>query len=403
MHPDTDKHLKRMAFTLSEAAPGVYKAKEVAPHYDGTSCWSHAARTMHHYSDPSNKMWFFGTSRKAHHVLVTDRHNTVLGDHFPGEKNGVFDPDKGYWIPRGNSGEGTWFDILDVVTVSYIKQHYFNPVEGASVNIKVLSAVLPATSYDWFVYTGTKIVTVQANRAVLTIAKGTKFGTRPSSNGKLMRVVTEDGGITRVGTLPTLVFDKLMTNATPFKATKVRKGKVTQVDTSNIDKMLRAFWTLYRKYRDKYPSSTLESHIKVFQWAKDFSQTKMPATVTLYRGSSLRDFTFKPNKTFTLKHARGLISFTNKQAAAIEFSEKWQPKAVSYLLSSKVSSDNILLSPTILINIGKQLAKLGDDYAEDSESFIDEGTDLAKHESEYFVVCPDTGMKVTAIKEIRKR
>lgn len=50
------------------------------------------------------------------------------------------------------------------------------------------SRVLPEQSYDFFIYQGNP-VDVDFRGRIITIDKGTKFGVRPSSNGKQIRLI----------------------------------------------------------------------------------------------------------------------------------------------------------------------------------------------------------------------
>lgn len=50
------------------------------------------------------------------------------------------------------------------------------------------SRVLPEQSYDFFIYQG-RPVDVDFRGRTITIDKGTKFGVRPSSNGKQIRLI----------------------------------------------------------------------------------------------------------------------------------------------------------------------------------------------------------------------
>ncbi len=49
--------------------------------------------------------------------------------------------------------------------------------------------VLPQSAYDFFVYEGDRAVTVNFRGKEIKVTKGTKFGVRPSTNGKFIRLV----------------------------------------------------------------------------------------------------------------------------------------------------------------------------------------------------------------------
>jgi hypothetical protein len=53
----------------------------------------------------------------------------------------------------------------------------------------LMSRVLPEKDYEFFTFNGSKPVTVDFRGNPITINKGTRFGVRPSSNGKHIRLV----------------------------------------------------------------------------------------------------------------------------------------------------------------------------------------------------------------------
>lgn len=52
-----------------------------------------------------------------------------------------------------------------------------------------VARILPETDYDWFTFKGAKPVTVSFRGKDIEIKKGTKFGVRPSTNGKQIRLI----------------------------------------------------------------------------------------------------------------------------------------------------------------------------------------------------------------------
>jgi len=70
------------------------------------------------------------------------------------------------------------------------------------------SAVLPEAAYDFFVYEGAKPVVVNFRGKPIEIKKGTRFGVRPSTNGKHVRLIFPSDP-TRVITIDTPTADKL--------------------------------------------------------------------------------------------------------------------------------------------------------------------------------------------------
>lgn len=51
------------------------------------------------------------------------------------------------------------------------------------------AAVLPEAAYDFFTYEGSKPVTVEFRGKPIVINKGVRFGVRPSTSGKHIRMV----------------------------------------------------------------------------------------------------------------------------------------------------------------------------------------------------------------------
>lgn len=54
------------------------------------------------------------------------------------------------------------------------------------------SRVLPAADYEFFTYTGRNKVEVSFRGKPIEISKGTRFGVRPSTNGKSIRLIFPD-------------------------------------------------------------------------------------------------------------------------------------------------------------------------------------------------------------------
>lgn len=53
----------------------------------------------------------------------------------------------------------------------------------------IKSAVLPEAAYDYFTYDGSKPVEVDFRGRKISIDKGTRFGVRPSTNGRHIRLI----------------------------------------------------------------------------------------------------------------------------------------------------------------------------------------------------------------------
>lgn len=54
------------------------------------------------------------------------------------------------------------------------------------------SRILPDKDYEFFTYKGTKKVDVTFRGKIIPITKGTRFGVRPSTNGKSIRLIFPD-------------------------------------------------------------------------------------------------------------------------------------------------------------------------------------------------------------------
>ncbi len=64
----------------------------------------------------------------------------------------------------------------------------------------IRSAIRPEEAYQWFTYRGKKPVGVSFRGKDVSIKDGMRFGVRPSSNGKFIRLVLPDE-ITKVITV----------------------------------------------------------------------------------------------------------------------------------------------------------------------------------------------------------
>lgn len=116
-----------------------------------------------------------------------------------------------------HQGQGTVQSLLDNWKAS----------NREAFNIRVYRDILehPQTalvkghdSYSWFSYTNTKPLTLKSQGgSTLLLNKGDKFGTRPSGNGKFIRLIGEDTGPTRVFTLAFDDVHALIQNCKPTK------------------------------------------------------------------------------------------------------------------------------------------------------------------------------------------
>lgn len=66
--------------------------------------------------------------------------------------------------------------------------------------LAITARIKPDTDYDWFTYGGRKPVPVNYRGTERLITKGTRFGVRPSTNGKSIRLVFPNE-ITKVYTI----------------------------------------------------------------------------------------------------------------------------------------------------------------------------------------------------------
>jgi len=250
---------------------------------------------------------------------------------------------------------------------------------------------------------------------------GSKWGYRQSSNGKTLRIITQELGPTIVFTYSEDQVEKIKARSKgPIKPTikskpssldkpSSEKDTLTR-DTTEISKKVPEYWKLFQRYREKFPK-TNPSHIAIFEWGREFSQYSASGTKTLYRGTRLRGEDYKPGKVLTLTHARDLISFSASKAQATQFALRRNGigdriTGFSYLLQAEVPLSEIIVSPPILLAIGKRLKVLEKKnpyiYGEEAvdkdsswgEIFIDEARDLLKHENEYFVLSNKLKVKI---------
>lgn len=78
----------------------------------------------------------------------------------------------------------------------------------------LLARIKPESDYEFFTYNGAKPVTVDFRGKPVTIKQGTRFGVRPSSNGKHIRLVLPNDP-TRVITIDLATAQKLAQSIKP--------------------------------------------------------------------------------------------------------------------------------------------------------------------------------------------
>ena len=92
-------------------------------------------------------------------------------------------------------------------------------IKRVVARLKVTALIKGADIYTWYIWQGKDeyMVTVDAKRQPI-LDKGDKFGLRPSSNGKLIRMVTEKDGITKVATIGDEEYKNLIKKSKMTKA-----------------------------------------------------------------------------------------------------------------------------------------------------------------------------------------
>lgn len=173
----------------------------------------------------------------------------------------------------------------------------------------------------------------------------------------------------------------------PSVAPTVTKVKPLTEETRQILKDAKIFFDLFSRYRHKFPP-TSDSHIKIFQWAKDFSGVSNSGSTLIYRGSKLRGIkVYKVGQKLLLSHARYIMSFSGKKSVASQFARipgmGGKKRGVSYILKSNVPNERILISVKILNAISRKLKAID---LELSKDIWDAAYDLKHHEDEYFVL-----------------
>ena len=87
------------------------------------------------------------------------------------------------------------------------------------MKLNVKARILPPEDYVWHVYTGKEplTLTTRSKHHTIVLEDGMKFGMRPSSSGKEVRLITEKFGPTIVFTLDTDERRKLVMNSNAFE------------------------------------------------------------------------------------------------------------------------------------------------------------------------------------------
>ena len=86
----------------------------------------------------------------------------------------------------------------------------------------VVARIKTEDEYEWFVYAGAEIHASNDKGRNLILHKGDKYGARKSSNGKQIRLITEEQGPTKVFTCDAELAELL---AKRSKVAKTRKTK----------------------------------------------------------------------------------------------------------------------------------------------------------------------------------
>lgn len=135
-------------------------------------------------------------------------------------------------------------------------------------SIDTTAAPKDASFYTWFAYTGTKPLTLKSQGgSTLVLERGDKFGTRPSGNGKFIRLIGEKTGINKVFTLAFDDIASLIKNCKPTKAVQAASStprKVTLLFKDNLknesvvcvtDERVWAFGVQNKNYDKGQPES----------------------------------------------------------------------------------------------------------------------------------------------------
>ena len=88
------------------------------------------------------------------------------------------------------------------------------PASRLQAEASLLARIKGDDEYKWFRYNSRKVVTVYFRGKPIEITRGTKFGIRPSSNGKTTRLVFP-GDLTRVITVDLPTVEALSVAVTP--------------------------------------------------------------------------------------------------------------------------------------------------------------------------------------------
>ena len=92
------------------------------------------------------------------------------------------------------------------------------PYTGLAASSRETSRIKTEEEYSWMIYTGAEIHAANDKGRNLILHKGDKYGARKSSNGKQIRLITEEGGPTKVFTCDAELAALLAKRSKPVKA-----------------------------------------------------------------------------------------------------------------------------------------------------------------------------------------
>lgn len=83
--------------------------------------------------------------------------------------------------------------------------------------IPIISLIKPSENYTWYKYVGSRKLTIVGKARETVLQAGSVYGVRQSANGKHIRLVTAELGLTKVITIDTGVLAKIIKLSSPTK------------------------------------------------------------------------------------------------------------------------------------------------------------------------------------------
>lgn len=117
-----------------------------------------------------------------------------------------------------------------------------------------ISAVKSTESYSWYSYTGpTRRLTNTNGKRTVTFSQKSRFGLRESSNGKSIRMITDELGPSIVFTIDPVLKEKLLKYSSTAKASKVVISDTLKEEYANVDS-----WITFSKIVKNWAESILK-------------------------------------------------------------------------------------------------------------------------------------------------